>query len=91
MDTKRSPQIDDCPIENELREGLDFGTAMNEVLNGKKVRRLEWKDEDVYLVMKNEQLMIFGTGDKILHPLIVSAGDIAGMDWEVVDRDKTVH
>lgn len=74
-------------LENRVRR-LNFGSAMNEVLNGKKVRRLDWKDEGVYLVIKDERLLIFKTDDGSFDTLIVSAGDIAGTDWVVIEEGK---
>jgi len=63
---------------------MDFGEAMNEVASGKKVRRLEWTDKEIHLILSNEQLMIFKPEDKRLHQLIVTLGDICGKDWVVV-------
>ena len=69
---------------------MGFGSAMAEVLKDKRVRRQEWEDKDVYLCLVQEQLMIYKTEDKLYHPLIITAGDIAGTDWEVI-KEKTVH
>ena len=70
---------------------MDFGSAMFEVLKGNKVRRQEWEDEGVYLVLQNEQLMIFKTEDKMLHPLVVTSGDIAGQDWAIIEERRTIN
>ena len=67
---------------------MDFGEAMQEVLKGRHVRRLEWEDRNARLALINEQLMIFEPEDKMFHPLIISSGDLAGTDW-VVTEEKT--
>ncbi len=84
----RSPQIDQ---QEGLVGDMSFGSAMNAVLNGERVRRADWEDEEVYLTMRDEQLMIFKTEDKLLHPLTISGGDIAGTDWVVMKRIELVH
>ncbi len=92
----KSPQVGRLSIEDEA-EQLDFGSAMNKLLEGVKVRRLGWLDGGVYLTMENELLMIYKTDDSMLHPLIVSVGDIAGQDWVVIgdnkpeSHGKTIH
>ena len=62
-----------------------FASALKEAVNGKKVRRLEWQDKGIYLTFRNDQLMIFLTEDKMLHPLLVSLSDVIGEDWVVVE------
>ena len=64
---------------------MDFGSALEKAVEGKKVRRLEWEDKGIYLIFKNDQLMIFLTKDNMLHGLIVSLGDVLGTDWVVVE------
>lgn len=63
---------------------MTFGDAMTCVLNGQDVRRLEWPDTTVVLTMREERLSI-RKADGTVSDLIVSAGDIAGTDWIVVD------
>ena len=85
----RSPQTA-FPLDDE-RDSMDFGSAMQEVLKGARVRRLEWKDEGVYVTIGNDRLVIFNPGDKQLHPMLTSVGDMTGADWVVVAESKTVH
>jgi len=86
--SNRSPQIGQS---EGLVGDMNFGSAMNAVLNGERVRRLDWENEDVFLAMRDEQLMIFKPEDNMLHPLTVSAGDMAGTDWIVIKRMEVVH
>ena len=66
------------------KEQMNFGDALLSAADNNKIRRLEWEDKDVYLTFHEEQLMIFLTEDKKLHPLIVSTGDALGEDWVIV-------
>jgi hypothetical protein len=88
-ESNRSPQ-QDRGYWNDPKP-MDFGSALQEALKDRKIRRLDWKDKDVYLAVKDEQLMIFKTDDSMLHPLIVSVGDITGTDWVVVEEDRVIH
>jgi hypothetical protein len=63
---------------------MNFYSALKELVEGRRVRRLEWEDKDIYLTFHNEQLMIFLTKDKMLHQLIVQLGDVVGEDWVVI-------
>jgi len=61
---------------------MNFGDAMQEVLKGRHVRRLEWtEDRNARFALVNDQLMVYKSDDKKFHPLIVGSGDIAGTDW----------
>ena len=44
------------------QETLTFGEALKEVVVGKKIRRLEWKDANVYGMLKDGRLSIFIDG-----------------------------
>lgn len=69
-------------------EEMDFGEAMRAVVEGKRVRRLEWNDEGVYVFLLNDKLHIFNTEEKKAHPLLISSGDILGDDWVVANVMK---
>lgn len=82
------------PIVKGFRDktvGMTFVGALNKLLKGSKVRRLDWKDEGIYLIIDGSSLMIYLTKDNLLHPLTVSTGDILGKDWVVVEEKRTVH
>jgi hypothetical protein len=71
-----SPVIEVC---------MTFGKALKEVAAGKKIRRVEWLKDGTYLALDpKDQLSIFKTEDKKLHPLIVTSGDILGEDWVII-------
>ena len=76
----QSPQL---KVEKKKNE-LTFYAASKELVDGKKVRRLEWPNDGTYIVLDNELLKIFLPADKKLHPLTVSLGDIIGIDWVII-------
>jgi hypothetical protein len=74
--------------------GMDFGTAISEVIKGKRVTRLEWADPNIYLLMfmwgqinpevpAGKYLSIHNANGSV-HPLYMSDGDLLGDDWVVV-------
>lgn len=69
-----------------MEDCMDFPSALEQILEGKKVRRFEWPDDGTYVTIRDEILSIFTPKDKMLHPLKVSTGDILGMDWVVVSN-----
>ena len=64
-------------------EPFNFPDAIRELLQGVNVTKLEWDNVDIYLTMDDEKLMI-KLEDGLLHPLIVSTGDMTGVDWVCV-------
>lgn len=70
---------------------MDFASALEEAMKGKKVRRLEWDNENVYITVKDEVLVIFKPEDSLLHPLIIRISDIMGEDWVVIESLHVVH
>lgn len=72
------------PIPRKVGQSItmSFPDAMREVIKGKKVRRLEWPDED-HGVLKDGWLSIFTNGR--YHVWKVSDGDMLDtQDWIVV-------
>jgi hypothetical protein len=61
---------------------LNFPDAIREVLNGQKLTRVVWDDPDAYIFMQGEFLSIHTNGTD--HQLIVSLGDMEGIDWYVL-------
>ena len=67
---------------------LDFSGALDALLSDEKVRRIEWPDDGTYLVIADDKIMIFKTEDDMLHPLMVSRGDLLGTDWVVIKKES---
>jgi len=69
----------------EQKEEMDFAGCLDAILGGSKVRRLEWPDNGTYVVMADEKIMIFKPEDDMLHPLILSRGDMVNNDWVMLN------
>ena len=63
---------------------LDFPDAMRAIISGKRVTKLEWDDPRTYLELKDGKLKIYKSDTKRFHDLIVSDGDLMGLDWVVL-------
>lgn len=80
-------QASPLPKEAEVVEGIkvevgmDFPSAMREVIDGKKVTRTEWEDEGSYGELKDGFLMIKNKG---MHQWIVSEADMTSLDWIII-------
>lgn len=61
---------------------MNFPAALQEVIDGKRVTRLEWNDPNIYVLLWNGYLSIKNyTG---YHRLLVGDGDLFSDDWIVV-------
>ena len=78
---KMSPQV--------KKDGtMSFAVCLDKLMLGERCRRLAWEDPSIYIIMKDDKVMILDAKDKRLHPLIVSAGDIDGKDWVIVGKQE---
>jgi hypothetical protein len=84
MNTKLSTS----PAPTELELTLDFPTALRAVLDGARITKLEWADEDVYGVLRDGFLML-RKKDGLYYRWTLNDGDLLGKDWVVLGR--TVH
>lgn len=62
---------------------MEFADIIEDLLEGHRFRRFEWPQDGSYICIRDEKMMIFKAEDKMLHPLILSSGDLLGDDWEV--------
>jgi len=71
---------------SEIIDLLDFYGAIEAILDGKRVTRLEWKDKRTYCLLQDDLLQIHKTGESkdLLHPWIINNGDLGGLDWYVL-------
>lgn len=58
---------------------LNFPNAIQEVINGKRINRLEWNNKEEYGVLKDSWLMIYRNGK--FYQWTVSDGDMLAEDW----------
>jgi len=66
---------------------MSFPDALKEVITGKKITKLEWNNNQTYVVLKDAILCIHNAKDSSVtfHSLIVSEGDLVGEDWVVLE------
>jgi hypothetical protein len=71
-------------VKNEIKkiELMNFLEAMKNILGGKKVRRQEWEEKEVFCELNNR---IIGINRNGFHGWIISIEDIQGNDWYVVN------
>jgi len=62
---------------------MNFAAALEQAMEGKRIRRLEWEDRRIYVAFVDEMLMIYTTANGKLHPLTLSTGDVLGEDWVI--------
>ena len=85
MKKKKSSPV---PKTKKVSKMMTFGEAMDEVVDGNKVTRLEWERVNEYVFLKDGFLCIHHTADSedILHRLMVSDGDLTAKDWMVISN-----
>ena len=77
----------EIPSVDTKAKTMNFPDAIREVINGKKIARLSWRDTKDYGFMKNGWLTIFTRGE--FHTWSINDGDLEAQDWAVkivVDR-----
>ena len=65
---------------------MSFNKALDKLMNGRMVRRMEWEDPDIHLALINDVVMIYQTEDKKYYSLALSSGDILGNDWVLYEE-----
>lgn len=70
-----------------LNGPMTFPDAIKQVIKGKKITRIEWKDAGHYGVLKNEVLCLFrdGKNGDTFYSWIINDGDLFATDWVVVE------
>jgi hypothetical protein len=67
---------------------MDFMDALRMVVNGEKITRVGWDNPNIYLLLHEGFLCIARNG--LVSRLMVSSGDLMGVDWVVVQNHNTV-
>ena len=62
---------------------MSFPEAIKAIIDGKKITKLEWNDPEVFGVLRDGLLMLYGP-DEEWHKWIISDGDLTGEDWVTV-------
>lgn len=61
---------------------VDFGECLKKlVVDGGKFKRSSWGESKAYITIRDGKLVVFDVSDDLLHPCVVSEGDIMGTDW----------
>ena len=83
-----SPVISPKPAPKmEYQVTMDFPEAMQAVIDGKTVTKIEWAlAEDGFVVYLDGMLKIRNPEGKV-SDLIISEGDMTGTDWVVVEKE----
>jgi len=79
MENSQSPLP---PTTRKVEVQLSFPHAVEAVIGGQRVRRLEWADPEEHCLLKDNFLMIRHNGK--FHAWIVSEGDLLAVDWIIL-------
>jgi hypothetical protein len=68
----------------------NFAEAIGQILEGKRVTRLDWRDKRDYCLLKDGILQIHKAGEskETLHPWIINDGDLTGLDWLSLEDEE---
>lgn len=88
MNEEELPNTSPLPVQVEEVtplapiDQLPFLDALTEVINGKKITRLEWNNIDTYGILKDSILEIHINNE--FKAWTVSEGDMIATDWVVI-------
>lgn len=63
----------------EEKESMTFAQAMEAVIDGHAITKLEWKNKEIFCLLKSGILTIHN--EKGFHSWIINDGDMTGNDW----------
>ena len=71
------------PFQRPKVKTMSFEKAVNELLSGKKIHKLEWKDKSYYGMIVEKTLKLHKPDGKF-YEWIISYGDLTGDDYIIV-------
>lgn len=71
------------PMPKTIKVGIDFPSAIRGIIDGKKITKLEWQNESIYGILKEERLKLHKEDGKF-YDWILSQGDLEGEDWIII-------
>ena len=71
------------PTKVVKKVNLDFYEALKELNQGSSITKLEWGNRNIYGLLKDGRVMLHKS-DNRYYDWIISDGDLAGDDWELV-------
>lgn len=74
------------------RKQLTFSEAIEAILEGRRVTRMEWKNPQEYVFLQGGFLCIHHSGEATYtyHRLLVSDGDMLAKDWLTLVENEYV-
>ena len=63
---------------------MDFSVAIRQVIDGKKITRVDWAKPEVFVYISNTILTI-KMEDGLNHQWILSEDDLMALDWVVIE------
>ncbi len=77
--TKMNKSSTPLPSSAPPEDTMDFSEAIREIIKGEHVTKIEWNNKDTYIYLRETLRIHFSDGKDV--DLIVSDGDMLGMDW----------
>jgi hypothetical protein len=78
-----SPELPKISSSTINIQSFDFSRALDLIVDGRKVHKLEWQDQEYYGVLHDATLMLHKPDGK-LYAWIISEGDLIGTDFIVI-------
>ena len=76
------------PARISTAEEMTFPDALRKVMDGRKITKIEWKDNNIYGCMKDDILTLHNNGKDF--QWIISSGDLMGDDWIVLQEQGVI-
>lgn len=77
----KSPTVQKGEFRSE--KTMDFGEAMQMIIRGKKIKKLEWDKNWFAFLYKKDATVVLSDQDGEIHSWIITEGDIIGKDYVV--------
>ena len=82
-----SPKVSKV-AQSDDEHTMTFPEAMEKVIKGNRVSRLEWNTTEVYLYLNRPGNLMLHSADGTVSVLMVKDGDMLGKDWFVIAMDN---
>ena len=69
--------------KKDVSKQMTFPEAIGKIIEGAKIHRLEWQEQEYYGVLADGRLKLHKLDGK-LHDWIITDGDLVGKDWIVL-------
>jgi len=72
-----------------MQKIMNFSSAIREIIEGRKVTKLEWNNQAIYIFL-SEGLLKIKKADGVVASLLVSEADMIGTDWVSIDEPRAI-